>query len=62
MNQPVRYTPQGQSARDIASSLEEGVRRGRLGPGESLPTVRGLARDLGVSPGTVAAAYRDLGR
>ena len=33
---------------------------GRLGQGEKLPTVRQTARDLGVSPGTAARAYRQL--
>lgn len=33
---------------------------GRLAPGEKLPTVRGLARTLGVATNTVARAYREL--
>ena len=33
---------------------------GRLVPGERLPTVRQLAHDLGVAPGTVARAYKQL--
>ncbi len=40
--------------------MESGIRDGRLIPGEALPPVRGLAADLGVSPATVAAAYRAL--
>lgn len=33
---------------------------GELPPGTKLPTVRGLADQLGVAPGTVARAYREL--
>lgn len=36
------------------------MRSGALGAGTLLPPVRRLAADLGVSPGTVAAAYRTL--
>ncbi|WP_200847048.1 GntR family transcriptional regulator [Microbacterium sp. 18062] len=33
---------------------------GTLTPGERLPTVRGLAAELDLAPGTVARAYREL--
>ncbi|GAA1737461.1 GntR family transcriptional regulator [Brachybacterium phenoliresistens] len=33
---------------------------GQLAPGEPLPSVRQLAKDLAVAPGTVAKAYRSL--
>lgn len=36
------------------------MRSGTLQPGDSLPTVRRLASDLGVNPNTVAAAYARL--
>jgi DNA-binding transcriptional MocR family regulator len=47
-------------ASDIAARIERDIRESRLGPGAALPAVRALARQLGVSPGTVAAAYRSL--
>ncbi len=40
--------------------VEEAIADGSLHAGERLPAVRALARDLGVSPATVAAAYRTL--
>lgn len=50
----------GDSAVNIAASIERTVASGRAAPGESLPPVRPLARHLGVSSATVAAAYRIL--
>jgi DNA-binding transcriptional MocR family regulator len=50
----------GTRAGEISASVEAAIRAGDLGPGEPLPPVRRLAEDLGVSPATVAAAYRDL--
>jgi DNA-binding transcriptional MocR family regulator len=44
----------------IASDIEQSIRDGRFKPGEKLPTVRNLAGELGVSPATVASAYRML--
>jgi len=56
----VRYQISGTSASAIAASVEQAVGRGELAPGAPLPPVRELAARLGVSPGTVAAAYRTL--
>jgi GntR family transcriptional regulator len=36
------------------------VAAGRLRPGDRLPTIRALATDLGLAPGTVARAFREL--
>ncbi|PZS18434.1 MAG: GntR family transcriptional regulator [Acidimicrobiales bacterium] len=57
---PVRYFPTGHSAREIVDSVEAGLRDRTLRPGQNLPTVRGLAAALGLSPATVAGAYREL--
>jgi DNA-binding transcriptional MocR family regulator len=56
----VRYQIEGNTAAGISISVEYAVTHGTLVPGESLPPVRQLAHDLGVSPNTVAAAYRQL--
>ena len=55
-----QYGIAGGTAREIAASAERAVTEGRLRPGESLPPVRALADGLGVSPGTVATAYKEL--
>lgn len=39
-----------------------GVRDGALIAGTRLPTVRGLAKELGIAPNTVARTYRELER
>jgi DNA-binding transcriptional MocR family regulator len=52
--------PEGKTAAEIAESLELAIDRGEIRPGERLPTVRGLAEELAVSPVTVATAYRTL--
>src|SRR5918997_2220265 len=52
----------GSNAGEIVASVEAAVAGGRLAPGSPLPSVRRLARDLGVSPTTVAAALAELRR
>ncbi|GGR59470.1 GntR family transcriptional regulator [Streptomyces roseolus] len=55
-----QYSIQGTTAKGIAASVERGVTEGELAPGDALPPVRKLADDLGISPGTVATAYKEL--
>jgi len=55
-----QYSISGKSAGEIAAGIESAIERGELAPGAALPAVRGLARQLGVSPTTVSAAFGDL--
>lgn len=50
----------GTTATEIAASVRGLLDLGRLGPGDPLPSVRGLAADLGLNRNTVIAAYRQL--
>jgi DNA-binding transcriptional MocR family regulator len=56
----VQYPIRGSSAASIVASVERGVSTGGLAPGDTVPSVRALARELEVSPTTVASAYREL--
>jgi DNA-binding transcriptional MocR family regulator len=60
MIMPVHYRPSGRSASELVADIEAAVRDGRLQPGAALPSVRVLAAEAGLSPATVASAYRDL--
>lgn len=44
----------------IRMEIRDAIARGEVRPGESLPTVRQLAADLGINLNTVARAYRFL--
>jgi GntR family transcriptional regulator len=46
----------------IVEQLRLQIAAGHLAPGDGLPSVRQLARDLGVAPNTVVRAYDELGR
>src|SRR5215510_12662902 len=50
----------GRTAGALARSIEEAVHGGTLQPGEPLPPIRQMAASSGISPVTVAAAYRRL--
>ncbi|HEY6737231.1 MAG TPA: aminotransferase class I/II-fold pyridoxal phosphate-dependent enzyme [Actinopolymorphaceae bacterium] len=55
-----QYAITGSTATTVAESIEAGIRSGVLAPDSLLPPVRALASHLGLSPGTVAQAYRTL--
>jgi DNA-binding transcriptional MocR family regulator len=55
-----QYRIKGKSGQEIADSVERAIEQGTLAPGETLPAVRTLAHELGVSPTTVSAAFSDL--
>ncbi len=44
----------------IAARVRMAVAAAELGPGDALPSVRALSRELRVNPATVVQAYRDL--
>ncbi len=46
--------------RQIIERVKYGIVRGRLSPGDQLPTVRQLAADLSVNLNTVVRAYREM--
>lgn len=47
-------------SRQLVEALLDRIASGRVGPGERLPSVRGLAATALVNPNTVLRAYRDL--
>ena len=44
----------------LRNQIVLGIGKGELGPGDSLPTVRQLAEDIGVNPMTVSKTYAIL--
>ena len=50
----------GPKYRALAAALRDGISQGALPPGMKVPPVRELAWQLGITPGTVARAYRLL--
>ncbi|WP_454083450.1 GntR family transcriptional regulator [Georgenia sp. Marseille-Q6866] len=47
-------------AEQIQDQIRGLIATDRIAAGERLPSVRQLAKDLGIAPGTVAKAYRSL--
>ena len=56
---PAESTPPSEQ---LVAQIAASVDRGDLEPGDRLPTIRALAHDLGIAPGTVARAYAELER
>ncbi len=56
----ITLTDGSSPADQIQSQIRGLIATDQLPAGEALPSVRQLAKDLGVSPGTVAKAYRSL--
>ncbi len=48
------------SYQEIVDVITQAVRNGEVEAGQELPSVRSLAKTVGVNPGTVALAYRTL--
>jgi GntR family transcriptional regulator len=46
----------------LATQIREAIARGDLKPGDKLPSVRQLSRDLVINPNTVAKVYAELER
>ncbi len=44
----------------IIEQIKLMISTGTLQPNDKIPTIRNMAKKLGVNPGTVAKAYRDL--
>jgi GntR family transcriptional regulator/MocR family aminotransferase len=51
---------EGALHRQVEAALRDGIRSGRLQPGDALPPSRALASELGVSRGVVVEAYAQL--
>ncbi len=56
----ITLTGSAAPAEQIRDQIRGLIAAGRLGAAERLPSVRQLAKDLGVAPGTVAKAYKTL--
>ncbi len=59
---PEDISPRGPIYQAIADALERDIERGRVAPGERLPTHRDLALELGVNVVTITRSYREAAR
>jgi len=50
------------ASEQLVTQIAAAIRGGEVQAGTRLPTIRGLATDLGLAPGTVARAYAELER
>src|SRR5437764_681751 len=57
-----QYRIQATSGAELVGTVEAAVAAGELAPGERLPSVRRLAAEVGLSPGTIAASFAELRR
>ena len=57
-----QYVIQAASGAEVVGAIETAVAAGELAPGERLPSVRRLAAEVGLSPGTIAASFAELRR
>ncbi len=60
LSELAQYHLRASGANELADSLEAAIARGDLRPGDPLPPVRQLARELSISPTTVTAALNRL--
>jgi len=56
---PAAAAPPGEQ---LVAQVAASISSGELTAGDRLPTIRSLAADLGLAPGTVARAYAELER
>src|ERR1035437_7555185 len=57
-----QYRIRASSAAELVEAVEAAVACGDLAPGQRLPSVRRLAAEVGLSPGTVSAGISELRR
>src|SRR5436190_5223266 len=57
-----QYAIQAASGAELVGAIETAVAAGELAAGERLPSVRRLAAEVGLSPGTIAASFAELRR